>query len=273
MRCTLSASGLLISLEEPVRKALRVLVIVIISAAAALPVLLQTSKVRAEPNWAQAAAAKRPVVVELFTSQGCSSCPPADALLQELAKRSKEFQLQLYPLSFHVDYWNYLGWTDPYSGNGATDRQRQYAKVFGGKSVYTPQAVINGRQQVVGSNRSALYQALTTEFAAAEPKTKLHVISRDGVGVLFSVENLSAPALLRVIYSKSYAENQVPKGENAGSTLSHTNVVQQIDSTAVEASVTQKRLELRKVPSADTQVLLLLQDETSLEIISVVPVS
>ena len=98
---------------------------------------------------APAQAGERPIVVELFTSEGCSSCPPADALLAELASRP-----DVLALSFHVDYWDRLGWKDPYSSREATARQHRYATLLDLASIYTPQIVIDGKWQAVGSDRS-----------------------------------------------------------------------------------------------------------------------
>ena len=95
-----------------------------------------------------AAADTRPIVVELFTSQGCSSCPPADAVLAELTGRP-----DILALGFHVDYWDRLGWKDPLSAPGSTTRQKDYAAQFGGHEIYTPQIVVDGERQVVGSRR------------------------------------------------------------------------------------------------------------------------
>jgi hypothetical protein len=114
---------------------------------AASPLLFST----ASPATADA----RPVVVELFTSQGCSSCPPADALLGELARRG-----DVLALGFHISYWDGLGWRDPFSSQSSTDRQRAYARLLGTGQVYTPQMVVDGRREMVGSDRAAVLAAL-----------------------------------------------------------------------------------------------------------------
>src|SRR5438105_829629 len=100
-----------------------------------------------------------PVVVELFTSQGCSSCPPADALIHGIAN-DPAMRGRVIPLAFHVDYWDSLGWRDPFSSAEWTQRQARYARTMRLSSAYTPQAVVNGTREFVGSNRSALSAAL-----------------------------------------------------------------------------------------------------------------
>src|SRR6516164_7919120 len=102
-----------------------------------------------------AQAGERPIVVELFTSEGCSSCPPADKLLAELANRP-----DVLALSFHVDYWDRLGWKDPYSSREATKRQNRYATLLDLATVYTPQIVVDGKWQAVGSDRPDVEHAI-----------------------------------------------------------------------------------------------------------------
>jgi hypothetical protein len=112
---------------------------------------------------ASAEAGERPIVVELFTSEGCSSCPPADALLTELASRP-----EVLALSFHVDYWDRLGWKDPFSSPAATLRQQRYAELLGLATVYTPQIVIDGKWQAVGSDRGEVERALDSARRSRE---------------------------------------------------------------------------------------------------------
>src|ERR1700760_3011596 len=124
-------------------------------------------------------AQEAPVVVELFTSQGCSSCPPADAFLTDLAHQRRD----ILPLAFHVTYWDYLGWKDPYSLDAATARQRDYARHLGDDGVYTPQMVVDGATGFVGSNRSQGLRAIT----GANPKPVTVNVVRDGQALSVSI--------------------------------------------------------------------------------------
>ncbi len=172
------------------------------------------------PAMRPAQAAGRPIVVELFTSEGCSSCPPADALLAELATRP-----DVLALSFDVDYWDRQGWKDPFSSPQATARQRQYARLLGLDTVYTPQIVVDGRWQAVGSDRAAVAQALdqAQRRHATVPMTVVWEhgqarIEMDGGG-----DPGSASVLL--IGFDERRVDRVERGENAGRTLTHVDVV------------------------------------------------
>ena len=103
---------------------------------------------------------RTPVVVELFTSEGCSSCPPADELLAKLDKTQLIAGVEIIPLEFHVDYWNELGWTDPFSSSLFSERQNSYARAFGNGRIYTPQMVVDGGAEFVGSNSGRAYEAI-----------------------------------------------------------------------------------------------------------------
>jgi hypothetical protein len=159
-------------------------------------------------------AETRPVVVELFTSQGCSSCPPADALLRELAGRA-----DVIALGFHISYWDRLGWKDPLSNEASTDRQKAYASRLSGR-VYTPQIVVEGTNEIVGSDRAAV--------AAALRKGPPEAI----VPVNFAADSASVPIgggagagqVLLVRFAR-HRITSVPAGENAGRTLQDANGV------------------------------------------------
>jgi hypothetical protein len=158
----------------------------------------------------------RPVVVELFTSQGCSSCPPADALLRDLAGRS-----DVLALGFHISYWDDLGWKDPFSSTAATERQRAYARQFGRGQVYTPQMVVEGRREMVGSDRGAVGAAL----AAARPEALCPVsFAQDRRSVSLGGGSGSGSVLLLRFVQKRVT--RIGAGENARRTAEDANGVE-----------------------------------------------
>ena len=165
-------------------------------------------------------AAEAPVVVELFTSQGCSSCPPADAFLTDLAHRRAD----VLALAFHVTYWDYLGWKDPYSLAAATVRQRAYARTLGDDGVYTPQMVVDGAVGFVGSSRSRGLDAI----AHAAPKPVSVRLVRDGVDLLVKLGAGTGQARVLLVGFDPTHETEVGRGENSGATLVETNIVRSL---------------------------------------------
>jgi hypothetical protein len=181
---------------------------------------------------AASADARTPVLLELFTSEGCSSCPPADELLQNLDRTQPVAGAELIVLSEHVDYWNNLGWKDPFSSAQFTQRQYDYAdKLDGRDGAYTPELVIDGRTGVVGSDTNAVKAAITS--ALAMKKTTLDILdaSRHTGSVTLRV---ATPALqngnahLYVAIAMDHATTHVLRGENEGRTLSHVAVVRNL---------------------------------------------
>jgi hypothetical protein len=166
----------------------------------------------------------RPVVVELFTSQGCSACPPADALLAELAARS-----DVLPLAFHVTYWNSLGWRDPFSLDLATDRQRVYQRLLGTETIYTPQMIVDGRTDVIGSDRRAVAYAIA---AAMLDSTVPMAVARSGQGLQITVGAGKGDASVFVVGYDSVRRTSVQRGENAGRQLSESNIVRNFQKVA-----------------------------------------
>jgi len=179
----------------------------------------------------RAAAAPRPVVVELFTSQGCSSCPAADHLLTLLG-RDPAYAGQVIPLAFHVDYWNYIGWRDPFSQATWTARQRRYVDGFGERRIYTPQLVVNGEAHAVGSDQSAVF-TLMDETAARGQRTTFRLAARESAGSIAVTLDASAPAGapaldLYVAIAQNDLETKVSRGENQGRILRNDHIVRRL---------------------------------------------
>jgi hypothetical protein len=184
---------------------------------------------------AHAADARTPVLVELFTSEGCSSCPPADRFLEKLDRQPVP-GVEIIVLSEHVDYWNHIGWKDPYSSHLYSERQRIYARRFGLDSVYTPQMVVDGATEFVGSNSTLADKA----FAKALSTPKVAV--RMSLALLGTAKTLRArveidalPASLRqrevevyVAVAINHSESHVSGGENGGRTLAHVAVLRDL---------------------------------------------
>jgi hypothetical protein len=172
----------------------------------------------AQPPPARAQSPSRPVVLELFTSQGCSSCPPADALLRELARTRAD----LLPLAFHVTYWDRLGWPDRFALPEATARQRGYARLSHLGTIYTPQLVVDGRTDVIGSDRHAVLAAI----AAARPVSAAALsLAADGPRLIMELgAGQGAGEILLVGFDPEHT-TPVRRGENAGRALVEANIV------------------------------------------------
>lgn len=170
------------------------------------------------------AAAEGPLVLELFTSQGCSSCPPADDLLARLARTGSLGDRPLAPLSFHVDYWNDLGWADPYSSPAWTERQHQYARALEDDRVYTPELVVGGAAGMVGSNLAAVTDAIQR---AARP-TLLPATARWTADAVTVTAAAPGDAEVWVAIWEDGTRTHVARGENAGETLVSERVVRHL---------------------------------------------
>jgi len=178
---------------------------------------------------------RTPVLVELFTSEGCSTCPPADTFLQDLDRQPVAGE-EIIVLSEHVDYWNHDGWKDPYSAHFYSDRQEAYAKRLGPEGVYTPQMVVDGTSQFLGSNVALAQKAFVK--ALTEPKIAVRLSSVSAATTNSLRAHLETGELqesfglreadVYVAVALNRAESQVARGENAGRTLSHTAVAKSI---------------------------------------------
>ncbi len=170
-----------------------------------------------------ATAQNSPVVVELYTSQGCSSCPPADAILHDLAKRD-----DVIALALHVDYWDYLGWKDEFADPRFTNRQHGYAQAFHARNVYTPQMIFNGKEHVVGSRTMQVMDTLMAHQQQAQPVQVS--LRRNGDRVIINAQSSQRGDY--VVQMARYTPQEtvdVRRGENAGRTLSYANIVTSLE--------------------------------------------
>ena len=170
-----------------------------------------------------------PVVVELFTSEGCSSCPPADALLQKFDKQPYP-AAELIVLSEHVDYWNHIGWTDPYSAHVYSERQSAYGNRLQLESVYTPQMIVDGTTEFVGSSSHEAEKAFAQASATAKIPVHIRDVNLEGNLLHAHIDAGALPAQSRkadiiVVVALNHAESQVAAGENSGRRLTHVAVV------------------------------------------------
>lgn len=185
-----------------------------------------------------AAGAQRvPVLVELFTSEGCSSCPPADELLTRLEQTQPVDGVEVIALSEHVDYWNRLGWTDPYSSSEFSARQNDYARAFDTDGVYTPQMIVDGRAQFVGGDSGRARKAIASASRDSKAPVSVSVASEDTRAGSITLDvraerpqNVSESDSTEVLLAitESGLRSSVSRGENAGRRLSHTAVVRKL---------------------------------------------
>lgn len=166
-----------------------------------------------------------PVVVELFTSQGCSSCPPADAILHKLAKRD-----DVLPLALHVDYWDYIGWKDQFADPAYTNRQKSYAAAAGRNMIYTPQMIVMGQDDIVGADAMAVMELVEKHQAAEQPVEIM--LSRSGDELRIDLEPASdaeeGPYRLYLVRYAPLKSIRITRGELAGRNMEYANVVEEL---------------------------------------------
>src|SRR5262245_5506117 len=216
--------------------ALTTLICVLIFAALTIRREATTSTPAVEPG----AGDRSPVIVELFTSEGCSSCPPADAALAQLQQTQPIAGAEVIALSEHVDYWNYIGWTDPFSSSAFSARQETYARAFGQQdNVYTPQMIVDGQTEFNGSAMNKAREAIAK--AAGSPKADVRIVipetktQKDNQKVRLNVSVKNLPPVNRgdvaeviLAITEDNLSSNVSRGETSGRKLAHTAVVREM---------------------------------------------
>ncbi len=189
------------------------------------------------------------VVIELFSSEGCSSCPSADILVSKLTAWARQNNEPVYPLIFHVDYWNNLGWRDVFSSKEFTQRQSNYAHIFKDQGMYTPQMIINGSDAFVGSDQEQLQKDLDRELSIpARVILRVSFIKRDNqIIVKYSSEGFTNTGVVNIALVERGLSTDVTAGENAGRTLHHDNVVREFRTMPLTQAEAQVTIPLNKI--------------------------
>jgi hypothetical protein len=204
-----------------------VLLVAVIISGCALQKVESQQMAENKPTPIPIPATKQPVLVELFTSEGCSSCPPADRALAFLQKEQPNSQAEIITLAFHVDYWDDLGWKDEFSSPFYTQRQQFYARSFRLNSSYTPQMVVDGTFELVGSNLGKATKAIADTLKIPKAKVELSNAENNLKVKISETQNIEVATVYLAIAEDNLASN-VQKGENAGNRLEHISVVREL---------------------------------------------
>jgi hypothetical protein len=223
--------------------------------------------------YAQESVEKLPfALVELYTSEGCSSCPVADQVLSALTHAAEQSRERVFTLSFHVDYWNYIGWTDPYSSAQNSNRQRQYTQTLKENSTFTPQMIING-QHSFGGYRGDLAAKHINAALDEEPPVGLKINSvtkKNGSLIIeYALSAIVSKSTLNFAVSEKELSQAVSTGENAGQILNHDNVVRKFISIPVTARTSSVTIEnIPAINMKNSNLTVFVQDSVSLKILA-----
>ena len=209
-------------------------------------------------------------VVELFTSEGCSSCPPADRLASQIDKYYKSQDKPVYVLAFHVDYWDYIGWKDRFDKHEFSVRQSMYGKKFNLTSIYTPQMIVNGQTQFVGSNSEAAENAIKKALKTNSQygiSMDVSWVNSGELSIKYSLTSTPVNTVIHFALVEKNLSSNVTRGENNGRKLKHDNVVREFDtSTAKEKS--ERTLKVAKdINIKNSRLVAYVQDKNSLKIL------
>jgi hypothetical protein len=229
--------------------------IVAVSSLAVVLGVIPHLQMRAQAEGEAAQKNRGAVLVELFTSEGCSSCPPADALLRQIDGKQTKDGRRVIGISEHVTYWNHLGWSDPYSNDAYTQRQNEYGRRFHLDSVYTPQMVVDGEYELVGSDRDGLQREL--DNSRNSQPSAIQIISlvprEDTLAVTYSLSGSlsSVSDELVAVVADDETRSSVARGENSGRVLTHVSVARSIKHIAARPALQEQMLEI-SIPRTST---------------------
>lgn len=212
-------------------------------------------------------------LIELFTSEGCNTCPPADALLKKLKLEAAKNNTALYCVAYHVDYWNNGGWKDPYSKNQFTYLQQNYVSALNEKEMYTPQMIVNGRFSFTGSDEIKAKQAIDSLLkvnAMVGLSIKKDSIANDTLYVSYKTSTASTNFSVKILLLENDLKSTVTAGENKGKTLMHENVCRAYQSKALSTKTGQVKIPMKKVVlNINFSLLGFVQQKGSLKVLGI----
>ncbi len=211
-------------------------------------------------------------LVELFTSEGCSSCPPAEKVLSDIKTDAEKNHKNIFCLEYHVDYWNRLGWKDPFSSFQYTNRQKNYCSVLNEESIYTPMMIVNGTESFTGSNsekaKSAIASALKDE-PSIELIARIDSIMNDTAFVYCQSSKTDKNFFLRLVITQNKLVSKIGKGENSGKTLNHEGVLRVFFSSEMRNNSSQVKIPLKKfLPNKNCELIGFIQHKQTMKILA-----
>lgn len=214
--------------------------------------------------------AQAPVVIELFTSQGCSTCPAADRLVSRIANEPNSKNSNIIFLSIHVDYWNRQGYTDPFSKNEFTSRQRAYSSMMKLGSYYTPQAIVNGTTEFIGSNekrmRSEISKAKSRKYESKIESAKVVLTDKMKLKINYKLKKIDLDDRIYIAYVLDKATTKIGRGENSGVTLEETNIVSQLIKAINTLDGEQYILTDKEINVSNSHIVIFIQSHDTLHI-------
>ncbi len=215
-------------------------------------------------------ASKGFALIELFTSEGCSSCPPAEAVMHKLIQKVEAESLPVYVIEFHVDYWDYLGWKDTFATAGYSQRQQNYGDFLKLNSIYTPQAIVNGKIEILGSDEEQINSKVSNELqspAAIVINCEAKKAANSKIEVTYTLTRNISGYVLNFAVVESDLTTSIKKGENAHKTLTHDNVARVFKSIHLNSSSGKIMLDVPHVNLSHSKLICYVQNVENMNII------
>jgi hypothetical protein len=210
-------------------------------------------------------------LIELYSSEGCSSCPPAESLMKRLIHKADSASLPVYIIEFHVDYWDRLGWKDTLDDHAYSLRQQKYGDHFKLNSIYTPQAIVNGEHEMVGSDESKINTAINAGLSVSPTVTincKVNKEQNSKVQVDYTLTGNTAGSFLNFAVVESNLTTSIKRGENANKTMTHDNVARVFESIQITSSSGKTTISIPHVNAAHSKLICFVQSSEDMSILA-----